>query len=346
MREGDDDAVAAVDEALQLVLRLGEAAGGDRGPLRLERERLRLREGVELGGALERDRLEPFLGPNPLHLVRLPDEVRGAVEHVHEVARNLRFVRLLVVVEERRLGEIGSALDGGIDHGAVDRMQRSLGEGRERAHLLDLVAVELDPERLAARRREDVDEPTADSELAALLGTLDALVARESELLREPVEAGLGSDLEPDRLRPLRSRRDPLGECGRGRGDEAAAREHVEGARTLADEMRRRLEAGAPADAAPGQERDALGADEPARRLGEVARVGILGKQHDEPALELLVQGREHQRQHRLRDARPGRQRSGERLQALEREQLPDERVEYRTVHDDRRKPEFPPPPS
>ena len=265
---------------------------------------------------------------------------------MHEVARNLRFVRLLVVVEERRLGEIGSALDGGIDHGAVDRMQRPLGEGRERAHLLDLVAVELDPERLAARRREDVDEPTADSELAALLGTLDALVARESELLREPVEAGLGSDFEPDRLRPLRSRRDSLGECGRGRGDEAAAREHVEGARTLADEMRRRLEAGAPADAAPGQERDALGAAEPTRRLGEVARVGILGKQHDEPALELLVQGREHQRQHRLRDARPGRQRSGERLQALEREQLPDERVEYRTVHDDRRKPEFPPQPS
>ena len=44
VREGDDDAVAAVDEAVQLVLRLGEAAGGDRGPLRLERERLRLRE--------------------------------------------------------------------------------------------------------------------------------------------------------------------------------------------------------------------------------------------------------------------------------------------------------------
>jgi len=72
-------------------------------------------------------------------------------------------------------------------------MQRPLRERRERAHLLDLVAVELDPERLATRRREDVDEPTADSELAALLGTLDALVARESELLREPVEAWLGS---------------------------------------------------------------------------------------------------------------------------------------------------------
>jgi len=29
------------------------------------------------------------------------------------------------------------------------------------------------------------------------------------------VEAGLGSDLEPNRLRPLRSRRDSLGKCGR-----------------------------------------------------------------------------------------------------------------------------------
>ena len=202
VRERDDDAVAAVDEALQLVLRLGEAAGGDRGPLRLERERLRLREGIELGRALERD------------LARAPPRPRRgctssgcqtksgrAVEHRHEVVRHLRHVRLLLVVDERRLAQVGPPLDSGIDDGAVDRMQRPLGEGRERAHLLDLVAVELDPERLAARRREDVDEAAADGELAALLRTLHPLVARERELLREAVEAGLGSDLEPDRLR-------------------------------------------------------------------------------------------------------------------------------------------------
>ena len=45
---------AAVDEAVQLVLGLGQPAGRDRRPLRLERERLRLRERVELRRALER----------------------------------------------------------------------------------------------------------------------------------------------------------------------------------------------------------------------------------------------------------------------------------------------------
>ena len=340
MREGDDDAVAAVDEAVQLVLGLGEAAGGDRGPLRLERERLRLRERVELGGALERDLVETLLRPDAPHLVRLPDEVRRAVEHRHEVVRHLRQ-RLLLVVDERRLAQVGPPLDRGIDDGAVDRMERPLGEGRERSHLLDLVAVELDPERLAAGGREDVDEAAADGELAALLGALDPLVAGERQLLREAVETGLAADREPHRLGALRGGRHPLGERRRRRGDEAAAREHVEGAGALADEVRRRLEPGAPADAAARQQRDVVGADEPARRLGDVARVGVLGQQHDEPAPELLVQRREQERQHGLGDAGARRQGSRKRLQALEREQLPDERMQYRTVHDDRRKPGF-----
>ena len=75
-------------------------------------------------------------------------------------------------------------------------MERPLGEGRERAHLLDLVAVELDAERLAAGGREDVDETAADGELAALLGALDPLVARKREVLREAVETGLAADGE------------------------------------------------------------------------------------------------------------------------------------------------------
>ena len=75
-------------------------------------------------------------------------------------------------------------------------MERPLGEGRECAHLLDLVAAELDPERLAAGGREDVDEAAADGELAALLGALDPLVAGEREVLREAVETGLAADDE------------------------------------------------------------------------------------------------------------------------------------------------------
>jgi hypothetical protein len=51
--ERDDDALPGADERCQLVLGLGEPACRDRGPLRLECERLALREGIELGRASE-----------------------------------------------------------------------------------------------------------------------------------------------------------------------------------------------------------------------------------------------------------------------------------------------------
>ena len=89
VRKRDDDSVAAANEARELRLRLGEPACGDRGPLRLERERLALRERVELGAALERDLLEALLRPDTPHLVRLPDEIGPAIEHRHEIARDL-----------------------------------------------------------------------------------------------------------------------------------------------------------------------------------------------------------------------------------------------------------------
>ena len=55
VRKRDDDPVTAANEARELRLGLGEPACGDRRPLGLERERLALRERVELGAALERD---------------------------------------------------------------------------------------------------------------------------------------------------------------------------------------------------------------------------------------------------------------------------------------------------
>ena len=93
--------------------------------------------------------------------------------------------------------------------------------------------------------------------------------------------------------------------------------------------MRRRLEPRAPAHAAARQQRDALLAEEPARSLGRVAGVGVLGQQHDERAAEMLVQRREQQGQRRLGDARGRRERVRERSQALVAEQLLDERMEH-----------------
>ena len=156
-------------------------------------------------------------------------------------------------------------------------MERALREGREDADLLDLVAEELDAQRLSTGGGKDVDDPAAHRELPALLRPLHALVTSERERLREPLDTRLLPDLEPNRRRPVLRRRHPLGHRDRRRADEPAAREHVERARPLPDEMRRRVEPGSPADAPPGQERHALGADEPARGFRRVSRVRVLG---------------------------------------------------------------------
>ena len=69
-------------------------------------------------------------------------------------------------------------------------MKRALCERRERADVLDLIPEELDAKRLASGAGEDVDEPSADRDLAALLGPLDTLVAGEREGFDEAVEPG------------------------------------------------------------------------------------------------------------------------------------------------------------
>ena len=80
MRERDDDALPGAHERGELDLGLGEPARGDRRPLRLERERLPLRERVELGRAVERDRRQAVLRPDATHVVGLEDEVGRALE--------------------------------------------------------------------------------------------------------------------------------------------------------------------------------------------------------------------------------------------------------------------------
>ena len=52
--------------------------------------------------------VEPLLGPDAAHLVRLPGEVGHAVEHGNEVVRDLERGRVLVV-GERGLDEVGDA---------------------------------------------------------------------------------------------------------------------------------------------------------------------------------------------------------------------------------------------
>ena len=166
VRERDDDAQAAADEARELVLGLGEAARGDRGPLRLERERLAGRERVELDRARQDDgRRAP---PPPRPRAPRPAARRGRAAGTG----GTRSVGTGPGARRRRRSdvvEVEPPLGRRVDRDLVDRMQRALRERRERADALDLVAEELDAERLAAGRREDVDDAAADGELAALL---------------------------------------------------------------------------------------------------------------------------------------------------------------------------------
>ena len=268
----------------------------------------------------------PLLGPDLPYLLRLPDEVRRPVERRHEVVRDRHGLALLA---QRRLLQVEAALGRRIDVRALDLVQRALRERRERAHGLDLVAEELHSQRLASGRREDVDQAAANREMAALLDAVDPFVAGERKLLGQRLEPRLLAGREPDRGGPRLGRRQRLGDRGRRRADEPARREHVEGTRPLADEMRRRLEPRAPANAAARQQRDPLLAEEPARPLGRVAGVGVLGQQHDEraPSCSCSAASSSGSAGSETRAARG--QGLRERGQALVVEQLLDERVEH-----------------
>ena len=112
--------------------------------------------------------------------------------------------------------------------------------------------------------------------------------------------------------------------------------EDVEGACTLPDEMRRRLEAGAPADPAAREERYLVVAEVPRGCFGDVPRVGVLRGEDDQRPVELLVEGGDDERQRRLGDAGPGvGELLEERAEALAFGELADERVEDGSVQDE-----------
>ena len=199
MREGDDHAVAAADEALELVLRLRQPSGRDCGALSLEGEGLARGQRLQLGRTGEGEIASfQLLPPDALHLAGLPDEVGDAGEWRDEVVRERR--RRVVV--QGRLDQVEPSLGGRIDRRRLHGPERALRERREGADALDLVPEELDAQRLAAGRGKDVDEPATHGELAALLHALDPFVAGEGEPLGERLEAGL----VPDRQRRVSGR--------------------------------------------------------------------------------------------------------------------------------------------
>ena len=187
-------------------------------------------------------------------------------------------------------------------------MERALCEGRERPDALDLVREELHADRLASGRPEDVDDAAAHCELAALLDTIDPLVARQRKPLGQPLDAGLVADRDLDRAGTKLRRGQALREAQGGRAHETAPLEDLERPRPLSDQVRRRREAAFERDSARRQQPDALGAHIPACRFGRVARVRVFRKQADKPVLSpgRMPAGGEEERQERLGDARRG----------------------------------------
>jgi hypothetical protein len=198
------------------------------------------------------------------------------------------------------LDEVETALRGGKDRVGLDRVQRALRERRERADRLHLVSEELDAERIAPGRREDVDQPAANGELTTVVHALDPLVAREREHLREAVDTELAPWGELDRHGPRIDRWQPFGDGMGRRADEPTAGQDVEGTCTLADEVGRRLEPRLPADAAARQVADDVVSEEPGSGLRRVACVRVLGQQAEKRPPELLVERPEDDRQGRL----------------------------------------------
>ena len=97
VRERDDDALPRAHEPGELHLGLREPPGGNGRSLRFERKRLSLRERVELGGIVERDRRQPVLGPDAAYVVRLEDEVGRALERRDQIVRHRPDLALIAV---------------------------------------------------------------------------------------------------------------------------------------------------------------------------------------------------------------------------------------------------------
>jgi hypothetical protein len=252
-----------------------------------------------------------LLGGGQQHRRALGHEVERGAEAVQrqQLGQVGGTLALLGRLQRRQLGELamlGVELCRGRQLDPLGLAERALGEGREPAHRVDLVAEQLDPHRAFLGRRVDVEDAAADGELAALLDLLDALVAGPDEIVGDDAEVDLLAlgDREPGR--PQGGIGDGLGQR-RGAGDDdrvGFGGERVERVDPQPDQVRRRRDAGGVAGPARGVEADPARRHVGAQVGGEVAGRAVVGAdQQRRPAGEaavVLQQRRQQQRpQHR-----------------------------------------------
>ncbi len=215
-RIGLDRAIAAGVARLG-ALAIGEIVG-DRLEARIGRARIaRVAQHQRVAGQVIEQGLQPLLEQRqPMLHARQPSPVADRL--VERIARRSGAEALAVaraeaadaVLVEQRLarGEQGEALDaaGG-----------ALVAGIEGAHALDLVAEEIEPQRLLGSAREEIDEPAAHRELARIADRVDADISVRLELRRQPVE------------RDALARREPRHELADAEGRERALGGGVDG---------------------------------------------------------------------------------------------------------------------
>ena len=240
--ERDDDAIARAQVLLQLRLGLADAAGRGRGGLRAER----LVGLVVIGGAAHvehralgerlgdvdvevtgvgvvhrRRHVLPVVGERGRDLLGrrehdrrvVADQVERGDEAVDRQQRRRRRAarppRSRISASSRCSSASSAA---GSSSSALGLVERALGEGREPANRLDLVAEQLEPGRAVLGRAEDVEDVAADRELAAVLDLLGALVAGLDEQLGDVGEVDLLALVEREARRAQRGIGNRLGQ--------------------------------------------------------------------------------------------------------------------------------------
>jgi hypothetical protein len=203
---------------------------------------------------------------------------------------------------------LGVELGGGGKLDPLGVAERALGEGREPADRLDLVAEQLDPRRALLGGAEDVEDAAADGELGTLLDLLDALVARGRETGDDLVEVDLlaGGDRQARRAQGGVGHRLGQRRCGGDDDRVLLIAQGVERVDAQSDQVRRRSDVRGEAGTARGIETDAARRQVGAQIGRQVAgRTVVRGDQQRRPAGKAAIV-LEHRRQQQRPQHRRG----------------------------------------
>ena len=209
--------------------------------------------------------------------------------------QQLAEVRPLGVVLEgqlRQLPVLGGELGGRRELHPLGVAEGALGEGREPADRLDLVAEQLHSRRPVLGGPEHVEDPAPNRELPPLLHLVDALVAGLDQQVGDLAEVDLRAALEREARGPQRRVGHRLGER-HGAGDDhrgLGVGQRVQSRDPQADEVRRRRHVGGVAGAPRRVVADAARRQVGAQLARQVARADVVGghHQHRPPAEPLL----------------------------------------------------------